>query len=88
MGVGAALSFPIGMSVALKALLEPTLPAARVSTVPTLGYCSTFGHGAFSPGPPLIRLLGDRQGLPTALTAVLVAVLVAGAVCNALRTAA
>ncbi|MGH8825368.1 MAG: MFS transporter [Jiangellaceae bacterium] len=63
-GLGASLSFPVGMSAASD---DERYAAARVSVVASIGYT------AFLAGPPLIGLLGDRVGV---LRAVLVIVLV------------
>ncbi|MTB84278.1 MFS transporter [Nocardioides marmotae] len=60
-GLGAALGFPVGMSVAAD---DPARAAARVSVV------STIGYGAFLAGPPLLGVLGDRVGTLEALLVV------------------
>ena len=67
-GIGAALTFPMGMSAAAD---NPRKAAARVSVVSTVGYV------AFLAGPPFLGLLGDRVGLRPALLAILVPIAVA-----------
>jgi MFS family permease len=67
-GVGAALTFPMGMSAAAD---DPKRAAARVSVVSTLGYVS------FLAGPPLLGYLGDLTGIHLALLAILAPILVA-----------
>jgi MFS family permease len=57
-GLGASLGFPLGMSAAAD---NTDHPAARVSAVATIGYCS------FLVGPPLIGILGKNIGLLNAL---------------------
>ena len=73
-GVGAALTFPVGMSAAAD---DPKRAAARVSVVSTIGYI------AFLAGPPLLGYLGDVTGIRPALLAIgvpiLAALLLAGA---------
>ncbi len=73
-GVGAALTFPMGMSAAAD---DPKHAAARVSVVSTIGYI------AFLAGPPLLGYLGDLTGIHRALLAIgapiLLALLLAGA---------
>jgi MFS family permease len=59
LGLGAALGFPVGMSAAAD---DPTMAAARVSVVASIGYT------AFLAGPPLIGFLGDQFGVLRALT--------------------
>lgn len=67
-GIGAALTFPMGMSAAAD---NPRKAAARVSVVSTVGYV------AFLAGPPFLGLLGDHVGLRPALLAILVPIVVA-----------
>ncbi len=62
-GLGAALGFPVGMSVAAD---DPRHAAARLAVV------STIGYGAFLAGPPLLGWLGDAVGTLPALLAVAV----------------
>lgn len=73
-GIGAALSFPMGMSAAAD---DPKHAAARVSVVSTIGYL------AFLAGPPLLGYLGDLTGIRLALLAIgapiLLSLLLAGA---------
>ena len=75
-GLGASLGFPVGMSAAAD---DPKTAAARVSAVATIGYF------AFLVGPPAIGFLGQHFGLLNGLLAVLVLVVVAGAVSGAAR---
>jgi MFS family permease len=58
-GLGTALGFPVGMSVAGD---DPGHAAARVSVVATISYV------AFLAGPPLIGFLGQQVGTRHALT--------------------
>ncbi len=60
-GLGAALGFPVGMSVAAD---DPRRAAARLSVV------STIGYAAFLAGPPLLGGLGDRVGTLSSLLVV------------------
>ncbi|MET0837499.1 MAG: MFS transporter, partial [Marmoricola sp.] len=60
-GVGVSLGFPVGMSAAAD---DPTMAAARVSVVASVGYC------AFLAGPPLIGFLGHQVGVLQAFSAV------------------
>ncbi|MFF5294440.1 MFS transporter [Paractinoplanes globisporus] len=62
-GLGAALGFPVSLSVAGDS--GPN-PAARVSFVAAIGYV------AFLAGPPVLGFLGDRYGLRGAMVVVLV----------------
>ncbi len=81
LGLGASLGFPVGMSAAAD---DPTLSAARVSVVASIGYT------AFLAGPPLIGFLGDHVGILRALTVtagVLVAALFLAGVTRPLRPA-
>lgn len=57
-GLGAALSFPVGMSAASD---DPARAAARISVVSTIGYT------AFMAGPPLIGMLAEQVGYRGAL---------------------
>ena len=75
-GVGAALTFPMGMSAAAD---DPKQAAARVSVVSTLGYVS------FLAGPPLLGYLGDVTGIHLALLAILAPILVALLLAGAAR---
>ena len=68
-GLGASLGFPVGISAAADV---PSLAAARVSVVSTLGYAAFFA------GPPLIGFVAERVGTLNALL-VVVAVLVPSA---------
>jgi fucose permease len=68
-GLGASLGFPVGISAAADV---PSLAAARVSVVSTLGYAAFFA------GPPLIGFVADKVGTLHALL-VVVAVLVPSA---------
>ncbi len=76
-GLGAALGFPVGMSVAAD---EAGRSAARLSVV------STIGYAAFLAGPPLLGGLGDAVGTLAALLAV--AALMAPALLTVLATRA
>lgn len=67
-GLGAALTFPMGMSAAAD---DPRRAAARVSVVSTIGYV------AFLAGPPFLGILGDHVGLRLALLVILVPIAVA-----------
>jgi MFS family permease len=60
-GLGAALGFPVGMSVAAD---DPVRSPARVSVVATIGYA------AFLAGPPLLGQLANRVGTLDSLLAV------------------
>jgi fucose permease len=60
-GLGVSLGFPVGMSAAAD---EPTMAAARVSVVASVGYC------AFLAGPPLVGFLGHQVGVLQAFTSV------------------
>jgi MFS family permease len=75
-GVGASLGFPVGMSAGAD---DPAHAAPRVSVVTTIGYCAFLG------GPPLIGFLGQQFTVPHALTAVLVLMLLAGAIAGNVR---
>ncbi|MCO4253248.1 MFS transporter [Pseudarthrobacter raffinosi] len=67
-GAGVALGFPLGLSAAGD---DPNGTAARVSAVATAGYI------AFLVGPPVLGLLGDHNGIRSALLIVLAGVAVA-----------
>ncbi|MGV8858563.1 MFS transporter [Rhodoglobus sp.] len=75
-GIGAALTFPMGMSAAAD---DPKHAAARVSVVSTLGYV------AFLAGPPLLGFLGDIVGIRFALLAIGVPILIALVLAGAAR---
>ena len=60
-GLGVSLGFPVGMSAAAD---DPTMAAARVSVVASVGYC------AFLAGPPLVGFLGHQVGVLQAFTSV------------------
>jgi hypothetical protein len=75
-GTGASLGFPIGMSAGAD---EPAFAAPRVGVISTIGYC------AFLAGPPLIGFLGQQSTVPHALVAVIVVLLIAGAIAGSVR---
>jgi MFS family permease len=75
-GTGTSLGFPMGMSAGAD---EPALAAPRVGVITTIGY------GAFLAGPPLIGFLGQRLGVPHALLAVVVVLIVAGLIAGSVR---
>ncbi|MFZ1997528.1 MAG: MFS transporter [Solirubrobacteraceae bacterium] len=75
-GGGTSLGFPVGISAGAD---EPAFAAPRVGVVTTIGYCAFLG------GPPLIGFLGQQLTVPHALVAVIVAMLVAGALAGAVR---
>ncbi|MDQ4503939.1 MFS transporter [Sinomonas sp. ASV322] len=75
-GLGAALTFPMGMSAASD---DPRHAAARVSVVSTIGYI------AFLAGPPFLGFLGDHVGLRPALLAILAPIAVALVLAGATR---
>lgn len=60
-GLGTAMGFPVGMSAAAD---DPSLAAARVSVVASIGYTSYLA------GPPLVGLLGEHLGVLRALLTV------------------
>ena len=60
-GLGVSLGFPVGMSAAAD---DPTMAAARVSVVASVGYC------AFLAGPPLVGFLGHQVGVLQAFMSV------------------
>jgi MFS family permease len=75
-GTGTSLGFPVGMSAGAD---EPALAAPRVGVISTIGYCAFLG------GPPLIGFLGQQSSVPHALVAVIVVMLVAGAIAGSVR---
>ncbi len=75
-GTGTSLGFPMGMSAGAD---EPLLAAPRVGVITTIGY------SAFLAGPPLIGFLGQRLGVPHALLAVVVVLIVAGLIAGSVR---
>ena len=75
-GSGTSLGFPVGISAGAD---DPAFAAARVGVVTTIGYCAFLG------GPPLIGFLAQRSSVPHALVAVIVAMLVAGAIAACVR---
>ncbi|MBM2614425.1 MFS transporter [Actinoplanes sp. LDG1-06] len=77
-GVGAALGFPVALSVAADSGENPT---ARVSLVATAGYV------AFLVGPPALGFLGEHYGLRNAMIVVLALLALAAAVAPALNKA-
>jgi MFS family permease len=70
------LGFPVGISAAGD---DARSAAASVSFVATIGYLGFFV------GPPLIGLLSHRFGLPAALTAVLVGLILSALFISATR---
>jgi len=58
-GIGAAIGFPVGMSVAAD---DPSVAATRVSIVAAIGYLAFLG------GPPVIGFLGEHFTILIALT--------------------
>jgi MFS family permease len=75
-GFGASLGFPVGMSAAAD---DPAQAAPRVSVVATIGYCAFLG------GPPLIGFLGDHFTVLKALLAVMVLLVVAICLADAVK---
>lgn len=75
-GLGAALGFPLALSVAAEG---GGASAQRVSAVATLGYV------AILVGPPLLGFLGEQHGLRLAMLPVLTMVAIAWAVAYTLR---
>ena len=69
-GAGASLGFPVGMSAGAD---EPALAAPRVGVISSIGYCAFLG------GPPLLGFLGERYTVPHALLAVVVLLVISGA---------
>jgi MFS family permease len=70
-GAGVSLGFPVGMSAGAD---DPVRAAGRVSVIASIGYFAFLG------GPPLIGFLGQRYTVPHALTAVIVALALAGVI--------
>jgi MFS family permease len=75
-GLGASLGFPLGMSAAAD---NTDHPAARVSAVAMIGYCS------FLVGPPLIGILGKNVGLLNALYVLLGLLVLSALAASAVR---
>jgi hypothetical protein len=75
-GTGTSLGFPVGMSAGAD---EPAFAAPRVGVISTIGYCAFLG------GPPLIGFLGQQSTVPHALVAVIVVMLLAGAIAGSVR---
>jgi MFS family permease len=75
-GSGVSLGFPVGMSAAAD---EPALAAPRLGVITSIGYCAFLG------GPPLLGFLGQRYTVRHALTAVVVLLVVSGALAGAVR---
>ena len=75
-GAGIALGFPVGMSAGAD---DPAMAAPRVSVISSIGYCAFLG------GPPLIGLLAERDTVLHALTAVMVALVIASVITPAIR---
>ena len=75
-GTGTSLGFPVGISAGAD---DPAFAAPRVGVVTTIGYCAFLG------GPPLIGFLGQQTTVPHAMVAVIVAMLLAGAIAGCVR---
>jgi MFS family permease len=75
-GAGVSLGFPVGMSAGAD---DPTLAAPRVGVISSIGYCAFLG------GPPLIGFLGQRYTVLHGLTAVIVLLVLAGALAGSVR---
>ena len=75
-GAGTSLGFPVGISAGAD---EPAFAAPRVGVVTTIGYCAFLG------GPPLIGFLAQRSSVAHAMVAVILAMLVAGAIATCVR---
>ena len=75
-GTGTSLGFPVGMSAGAD---EPAFAAPRVGVISTIGYCAFLG------GPPLIGFLAVQSSVPHALVAVIVLMLIAGAIAGSVR---
>jgi hypothetical protein len=58
---------------------EPAFAAPRVGVISTIGYCAFLG------GPPLIGFLAQQSSVPHALVAVIVVMLIAGAIAGSVR---
>ena len=69
-GFGAALGFPLGISIAAD---DETRAAARVSVVSTLAYAAFLGF------PPILGAVGDQFGTLRALLVVAVLMIPAAA---------
>lgn len=78
-GLGAALGFPVALSVAGE---SPENAAAKVSLAATLGYI------AFLAGPPTLGLLGEKYGLRMAMIVVFVALILGTVAATQIRRAA
>jgi MFS family permease len=75
-GAGTSLGFPVGISAGAD---DAAFAAPRVGVVTTIGYCAFLG------GPPLIGFLAQRSTVPHAMVAVILAMLVAGAIATCVR---
>jgi hypothetical protein len=75
-GAGTSLGFPVGISAGAD---DPALAAPRVGVVTTIGYCAFLG------GPPLIGFLAQQSTVPHAMVAVIVAMVIAGAIAACVR---
>jgi cyanate permease len=75
-GAGTSLGFPVGISAGAD---DPAFAAPRVGVVTTIGYCAFLG------GPPLIGFLAQQSSVAHAMVAVIVAMLVAGAIAACVR---
>jgi MFS family permease len=75
-GLGAALGFPVGMSVAGD---DPARSARRVSVV------STIGYGAFLGGPPLLGFVGNHVGTLNSLLVIPIAMVPAALLVSSIR---
>lgn len=68
-GLGIAVLFPITLSIAPR--------FGKGSTGASVAAVATLGYGGFLVGPPLIGILADHIGLPTALGAVVLLLILA-----------
>jgi MFS family permease len=75
-GSGVSLGFPVGMSAGAD---EAAFAAPRVGVISSIGYCAFLG------GPPLLGFLGQRYTVRHALTAVVVLLVLAGALGGVVR---
>jgi MFS family permease len=75
-GTGTSLGFPVGMSAGAD---EPAFAAPRVGVISTIGYCAFLG------GPPLIGFLAEQSSVPHALVAVILMMLISGAIAGSVR---
>ena len=75
-GAGTSLGFPVGISAGAD---DPAFAAPRVGVITTIGYCAFLG------GPPLIGFLAQQSSVAHAMVAVIVAMLVAGAIAACVR---